>query len=28
VVKMLYTGRRLPDRVVVIEILGTHFFRR
>ena len=28
VVKMRYTGRRVSDGVVVIEILGTHFFRR
>ena len=28
VVKVLYTGRRAADGVVVLEILGTHIFRR
>lgn len=28
VAKIRYTGTRLADGVVVIEILGTHFFRR
>ena len=28
VVRMLYTGRRVADGAAVIEILGTHFFRR
>ncbi|TDH61672.1 acyl dehydratase [Dankookia rubra] len=28
VVKVLYTGRRLTDGVVVLEILGTHILRR
>lgn len=28
VVKVLYTGRRLADGAVVLEILGTHIFRR
>lgn len=28
VAKIRYTGRRVADGVVVIEILGTHFFRR
>ena len=27
-VKVLYTGRRLVGGVVVLEILGTHIFRR
>ena len=28
VAKIRYTGRRTADGAVVIEILGTHFFRR
>jgi len=28
VVKVLYTGRRAADGVVVLEMLGTHIFRR
>ena len=28
VVKVLYTGRRLADGAVVLEMLGTHIFRR
>lgn len=28
VVKVLYTGRRRADGAVVLEILGTHIFRR
>ena len=28
VVKVLYTGRRRDDGVVVLEMLGTHIFRR
>ncbi|MFC7477618.1 MaoC/PaaZ C-terminal domain-containing protein [Dankookia sp. GCM10030260] len=28
VVKVLYTGRRQADGAVVLEILGTHIFRR
>ena len=28
VVKVVYTGRRLADGAVVLEILGTHIFRR
>ncbi len=28
VVRMLYTGTRVADGVAVIEILGTHIFRR
>jgi acyl dehydratase len=28
VAKIRYTGRRAADGAVVIEILGTHFFRR
>ncbi|HYZ32461.1 MAG TPA: MaoC family dehydratase [Crenalkalicoccus sp.] len=28
VVRMRYTARRVQDDVVVLEILGTHFFRR
>jgi acyl dehydratase len=27
-VKMLYTGRRVSDRAVVLEILGVHIFKR
>jgi acyl dehydratase len=28
VVKVLYTGRRVADGAVVLEMLGTHIFRR
>lgn len=28
VVKMLYTGKRVADGAVVLEILGVHLFRR
>jgi acyl dehydratase len=28
VVKVLYTGRRVADGTVVLEMLGTHIFRR
>ena len=28
VVKVFYTGRRMADGAVVLEILGTHIFRR
>ncbi|WP_158292208.1 MaoC/PaaZ C-terminal domain-containing protein [Paracraurococcus ruber] len=28
VAKVVYTGRRVADGVVVLEILGTHFLRR
>jgi acyl dehydratase len=28
VVRMRYTGTRVSDGVLVLEILGTHFFRR
>jgi acyl dehydratase len=28
VAKIRYTGRRVADGVVVLDILGTHFFRR
>ena len=28
VVKVLYTGRRAADGAVVLEMLGTHIFRR
>lgn len=28
IAKFRYTGRRVPDGVVVLEILGTHFLKR